>query len=63
MLQVLPISCYLLEETSLICGSQAFGSKDIRSHSIAVHLLSRLALFESASTEVPILLLDVLIIL
>lgn len=61
--QVLPISGYFFEEASLVCGPQAFGSEGIGCHSITVDLLSCLAFFESASSEVPILLLGVLIIL
>ena len=63
MFQILPISSYLLEETSLICGSQASGSKGIGSHRIAIHFFSRLSLLEPASSEVPIFLLGVLVIL
>lgn len=62
MFQVLPISGYFLEETSLVCGAQAFGCKGIGCHSITVYLLSCLSLLESASSEVPILLLGVLVI-
>lgn len=62
MFQVLPISGYFLEEASLVCGAQAFSSKGIGCHSITVHLLSCLSLLESASSEVPILLLGIFII-
>ena len=63
MFQILPISSYFFKEASFVCGPQAFGSEGIGCHSITVHLFSCLALLKSASSEVPILLLGVFIIL